>query len=192
MAGLHPDPIVPLVSGARFHLRVGYALPVLLTMRTTESAALLEASVTVSCETTPISAPVAIQLQAKVWNINVPDVPTMLTHSNVWIDPVQKLMASALGPQAKLWTEWELSQGFLRRIYASRATDFMQPCTDMVLTNAPINTSCFEAALDFAHAHSPWGKEQFVSVPGTWLGGNFGDAISWQGIPIFDIENDVL
>lgn len=162
-------------------------------MRTTESVALLEASVTVSCETTPISAPVAIQLQAKVWNITVPDVPTMLTHSNVWIDPVQKLMASALGPQAaKLWTEWELSQGFLRRIYASRATDFMQPCTDMVLTNAPINTSCFEAALDFAHAHSPWGKEQFVSVPGTWLGGNFGDAISWQGIPIFDIENDVL
>lgn len=185
VAGLHPDPIVPLAAGATFRVLPGHAQPVLLTLRASE------ASLAVSCDG---SGPLAMQLQAKIWDLSLPAVPTTLTHSNIWIEPVEKLMSSMLGPQAdgKLWTEWELSKGFLKRLFASRATDFMQPCTDALSTDAPINTTCFEAALDFAHAHSPWGKQQFVSVPGTWLGGSFGDAISWQGISIFDTRGDEL
>lgn len=193
VAGLHPDPIVPLGSRVEFRIKAGYSQPVLITMRTSDAvASSLQTSITAHCTTT--SAPLVMQLRAKVWNLTVPMTPSMLTHSNVWIDPVQKLIESTLArPRGgRLWTEWELSQGFLRRIYASRATDFMQPCTDVALTSGPVNTSCFQAALDYAHAHSPWGKNQFVGVPGTWLGGNFGDATSWQGMSIFESHSGVL
>ena len=119
----------------------------------------------------------------QVWPLRLPAVPTSLTHSNIWLAQVQSQVPSRDKPQ---WDAWELETGFLESLYAARATSFSMRCSDVVSTAAPFDTPCFEAAVDHAHMHSPWGAAQFVPVPNTWLGGDFGDAISWQGIRIFD------
>eukprot|EP01048_Picozoa_sp_COSAG05_P019940 COSAG05_NODE_3261_length_2197_cov_1.044328_1_plen_580_part_10 len=191
--GPTPDPLLPLTSGTVFQFPSDTTQPVLLKVAVPETSAagVQTNAIYVRCGAAADSITISLKVKTNVWDLKLPPKPSVQTHSNVWLPKVL-----ALGPHDRAWHANDVAKALYSTIFASRAQAFFNfkscnPLRDVSfkkdgsLTAAP-NTTCFAQMVDYVAKHSPLGKEQFFSLPNTWLGGDHAFASSWEGITIFE------
>jgi hypothetical protein len=200
--GLHPDPLLPLQPGMWFRVQAGVAHPVALKVKVPHTAAeaSVHATLTVQCgsrrrvEEARAASTTTITLETPVWDLLLPQVPTVKTHTNMWIANVL-----ALGPHdGREWHARDVVHAFYSSIWNSRAQTYFETksCSNSLphfnpATGTPssaVNTSCFEHTMEEIISGSPSGQNQFFTIPGLYLGEDHGFKITWQGLPVF--END--
>jgi len=116
--GMTPDPLIEIPSDAEFRVPAGATLPVLLklTVDATSPAGPATRGLTVSCGGRML---LKLQLQLMVLGLSLPSVPSVLTHSNIWMGALAKLAPK--GTEESSPFSWELARAHYDIVFKGKS-----------------------------------------------------------------------